>query len=127
MFAFPGQGVRVLAPSLAYQVQAEFDGFPVQHAIAAVDPFPQAAGAQLDRGDRGLDGQAVQVLKVVVGHEPEMSAVRGVHGGLDLKIVGGPGHHAFLAVERLTGRHADEPGMLRLLIIVCGVMAAHRP
>jgi hypothetical protein len=78
-------------------------GFPVQHAVAAVDAFPHAAGAQLGRGDRGLDGQAVQVLKVIVGCEPGMAAVCGVHGGLDLKVVDGPGHHAFLAVERLAG------------------------
>lgn len=34
----PGQGPRVLPSDLAYLVQAYFDRFPVQHAVAAVDP-----------------------------------------------------------------------------------------
>ena len=118
--------MRVLPPDLTYPVKAYFDRFPVQHAVAAADSFPQAADAQLDRGDRGLDGQPVQVLQIVIRHEPGMTAVRRVDRGPDVKIVGGPGHHAFLAVERLAGRQADEPGVLPVLIIVRGAVAAHR-
>ena len=90
MFAFPGEGLRVLAGALAYLVKAYFDGFPVQHAVAAVDALPHAGGAQLGRGDRGLDGEAVEVLEVVVGYEPGVAAGGGVRGGEDLEVVGGP-------------------------------------
>ena len=44
---------------------------------------------------------------------------------LDLKVVGGPGKHALLAVEGVLGPHADEAGMLQVLIVVRGL--AHRP
>jgi hypothetical protein len=46
-------------------------------------------------------------------------------GGLDLKIVGGPRHHAVLPVERLAGRHADEPGLSWGLIATGGLATAH--
>ena len=49
---------------------------PVQHAVAAVHPLPPACRAQLNRRDRRLDAQAVQVLQVIVGHEPGMPAGR---------------------------------------------------
>jgi hypothetical protein len=71
--------------------------------------------------DSGLDAEAVQVLEIVVGHEPGMAAGRGVGRGADLKIPRCPCHHAILAVRRLVGPHADEPGMPQVLIIVCGV------
>jgi hypothetical protein len=73
-FAFGGQGPRVPAVPLAYLVQAYLDRFPVQHAVAAIDPLPHPGRAQLNRRDRGLDGKAVQVLQVIVGHEPGMAA-----------------------------------------------------
>ena len=71
--------------------RAYFDGFPVQDAVAAVDALPRADGAQLGRGDRGLDAEAVQVLEVIVGHVPGVAAGRGVRGGADLEVVGVPG------------------------------------
>ena len=80
----------VLASDLAYLVEAYFDGFPVQHAVAAVDPLPHADGAQLRCGDRGLDAEAVEMLEVVVGYEPGMAAGCGVRGGEDLEVVGCP-------------------------------------
>jgi hypothetical protein len=67
VFPVPGQGPGVLACVLAYLVEADFGGFPVQDAVAAADAFPGADGAQFRRGDGGLDAQAVQVLEVVVG------------------------------------------------------------
>lgn len=82
--------MRVLAPPLAHLVKAYFDGFPVRDAVAAVDSLPHAGSAQLDCGDRGLDAQTVQVLEVIVGHEPGMAARRGVRCGFNLKVVGGP-------------------------------------
>jgi len=125
VFPVPGQGPGVLACVLAYLVEADFGGFPVQDAVAAADAFPGADGAQFRRGDGGLDAQAVQVLEVVVGHVPGVAATRGVGGGLDLKVVGGPGEHALLAVEGVLGPHADEAGTLQVLVVVCGL--AHRP
>jgi hypothetical protein len=47
-----------------------------------------------------------------------------VGGGLDLKVVGGAGKHALLAVKGVLGPHADEAGMLQVLIVVGGL--AHR-
>jgi hypothetical protein len=89
-FPFPGQGPQVLSPDLACLVEAYFDCFPVQDAVAAVDPLPHAGGAQLRCCDGGLDAEAVQVVEVIVGHEPGMAAGRGVRRGGDLKIVGCP-------------------------------------
>ena len=66
----PGQGPGVLAVVLAYPVEADFDGFPVQDAVAAADALPRADGAQFRCGDGGLDAQPVQVLEVVVRHVP---------------------------------------------------------
>ena len=103
----------VLACVLAYLVEADFDGFPVQDAVAAADAFPRADGAQFHSGDGGLDAQAVQVLEVIVGHVPGVATASGVGGGLDLKVVGGPGKHALLAVKGVLGRHADEAGRSR--------------
>jgi hypothetical protein len=71
-------------PDLAYPVKAYFDRFPVQHAVPAVDELPHADGTQLRRGYRGLDAETVQVLEIVVGHEPGMAAGRGVRWGTDL-------------------------------------------
>ena len=82
--------MRVLPPDLTYPVKAYFDRFPVQDAVAAVDPLPHAGGTQLRCGNRCLDAEAIQVLKVIVGHEPGMAAGRGVRRGEDLKIVGCP-------------------------------------
>jgi hypothetical protein len=90
VFPFPGHGPGVLTFVLAYLVEADFDGFPVQDAVTAADAFPGADGAQFRCGDGGLDAQAVQVLEVVVGYVPGVAAARGVGGGLDLKVVGGP-------------------------------------
>jgi len=73
-FPFPGQDPLVLPPALAYLVQAYFDGFGVQHAVPSVGPLPDAGGAQLGRGAGGLDGQAVEVLEVIVGDEPGVAA-----------------------------------------------------
>src|SRR5262249_30649931 len=89
-FPLPGEGLRVLAVPLAYLVKAYFDGFPVQDAVAAVDSLPHADSAQLNRGDRGLDAEAVQVLEVIVGHEPGMAAGRRVRRGANLEVVGCP-------------------------------------
>jgi hypothetical protein len=125
VFPVPGQGAWVFAFVLAYEVEADFDGFPVQDAVAATDAFPGADGAQFRRGDRGLDAQAVQVLEVIVGHVPGMAATRGVGGGLDLKVVGGPGKHTLLAVKGVLGPHTDEAGMPQVLIVTGGL--AHRP
>jgi hypothetical protein len=127
VFPVPGQGPGVLACVLAYLVEADFGGFPVQDAVAAADAFPGADGAQFRRGDGGLDAQAVQVLEVVVGHVPGVAATRGVGGGLDLKVVGGPGEHALLAVEGVLGPHADEAGTLQVLVVVCGLAHRLRP
>ena len=92
VFPVPGQGPGVLAYVLAYLVEADFDGFPVHDAIAAANAFPGADGAQFHCRDGGLDAQAVQVLEVVIGHVPRVAAARGVGGGVDLKVVGGPGN-----------------------------------
>jgi hypothetical protein len=113
VFPVPGQGPGVLAVVLAYEAQADFDGFPVQDAVAATNPFPGADGAQFRRGDGGLDAQAVQVLEVVIGHVPGVAATRGVGRGLDLKIVGGPGKHALLAVKGVLGRMRMKRGCSR--------------
>ena len=118
---------RVLAFVLAYEVEADFDGFPVQDVVAAADAFPGADGAQFRCGDGGLDAQAVQVLEVVVGYVPGVAAARGVGGGMDLKVVGGPGKHALLAVKGVLGPHADEAGMLQVLIIIGGLAHRLRP
>jgi hypothetical protein len=47
--SFLGQGLRVLAAAPAYPVESIFDDFPVQDAVAAVEPFPCADGAQFHR------------------------------------------------------------------------------
>jgi hypothetical protein len=120
-----GRGLRVLSPDLAYVVKTYFDRLPVQHTVAAVNPLPYGDGAQFGRGDRGLDGQAVEVLEVVVGYEPGVAAGGGVRGGADLEVLGGPGHHALLAVKGLLGPHVDEGDRLQVLIVACGL--AHRP
>ena len=85
-----GRALRVPSPDLAYVVKTYFDRLPVQHAVAAVNPLPHADRAQFGRGDRGLDGQAVEVLEVIVGHEPGVAAGGGVRGGEDLEVVGCP-------------------------------------
>ncbi len=103
-----GEGSGGFAVVLAYLVECVFDGFPVQDAVAAIDPFPGAEGAELRCGDRRLDAQAVQVLEVIVGREPRMAAGCGVSGGEDLEVVGGPREHALLAVKGFPGRHEDE-------------------
>jgi hypothetical protein len=125
-FAFPGQGSRVIPADLTDSVQAYFDRFPVQHAVAVVDPLPRADETQLGCGDRGLDAEAVEVFKVIIGHEPGVAAGRGVRRGEDLKIVGCPCHYAILAVERLAGRHEDKAGGLRILHVVRGLVIVHR-
>jgi hypothetical protein len=125
-FAFPGQGPRVIPPDLTDPVQTHFDGFPVQHAVAVVDPLPRADETQLGCGDRGLDAEAVEVFKVIIGNESRVAAGRGVRRGEDLKIVGCPCHYAFLAVERLASRHEDKAGGLRVLSVVRGLVAVHR-
>ena len=125
MVPFRGQGLGVFAPALAYPVEGIFDGFPVQDAVAAVDALPDADGAQLGRGDRGLDAEAVEVLEVIVGHVPRVAAGRGVNGGADLEVIGCPGHHALLAVKGLLGPHEDEGDGLQVLIVARG-LAAHR-
>ena len=107
-------------------VKAYFDRFPVQDAVAAVDPFPRADDAQFRCGDRGLDAEAVQVLEVIVGHESGMAAARGMRCGEALEIIGCPRHHALLAVESLTSRHVDKPGVRRVLVVFSGLVAAHR-
>jgi hypothetical protein len=124
VFPVPGQCPRIFAFTLMYSVEGVFDGFPVQDPVAALDALPGADGAQLGRGDRGLDAEAIQVLKVIVGHVPGMAAGRGVPCGEDLEVVGCPGHHALLAVEGLLGRHADERGGLQVPVVPG---AAHRP
>lgn len=58
---------------------------------------------------------------------PGVAAARGVGGGLDLKVVGGPGKHALLAVKGVLGRHADEAGMLQVLIVIGGLAHRLRP
>ena len=123
VFSFEGEGERVLAPGLALPVQAYFDCFPVQDAVATVDTFPQAGGTQLRRGDRGLCAEAVQVL---IRHEAGMAAADRVRCGAALQVVGGPGHHVFLAVKGILGPHEDEADVLQVLIVVSG-LAAHRP
>src|SRR5690349_15662282 len=60
----------------------------------------------------------------VVGDVPGVAAARGVGGGLDLKVVGGAGKHALLTVKDVLGQHADEAGMLQVLIVIGGL--AHR-
>ena len=115
----------VLAAALAYPVKGIFDGFPVQDAVAAVDALPGADGAQLGRGDRGLDAEAVQVLEVIVGHVPRVAAGCGVNCGADLEVIGCPGHHTLLAVKGLLGPHENERGGLQVLIVIPSL--AHRP
>jgi hypothetical protein len=110
---------------LAYAVKGIFDGFPVQDAVAAVNPLPRADGAQLCRGDRGLDAEAVQVLKVIVGNVPGMTAGSGVPCGMALQVVSRPGQHPLLAVEGLLGRHTDKGGGFQVLMVVPGTI--HRP
>ena len=122
MFPVPGKGPRILAPLSGVPVNTYFDRFPVKDAVAAVDAFPRADGAQLSCWDRGLGDQAVQIL---VGDEPRMAAARGVRGGGAVEVVGFPGKHAFLAVESLAGVHDDEGGE-RVLTVFCGLIAAHR-
>jgi hypothetical protein len=56
-----------------------------------------------------------------------MAAVRGVSCGEDLEVIGGPRHHAFLAVESILGPHAYEAGVPAALRVVGGLVAAHRP
>jgi hypothetical protein len=92
---------------------------PAVHNSAAVI----VVSVRIRRGDRGLCAEAVQVL---VGHEAGVAAARGVRGGAALEVVGGPGHHAFLAVEGVLGPHEDEADVLQVLIVACG-LAAHRP
>ncbi len=58
-----GEGSGGFAVVLAYLVKCVFDGFPVQDAVAAIDPFPGAEGAELRCGDRRLNAEAVQVLR----------------------------------------------------------------
>ena len=116
----------VLALGLAYPVKAYFDRFPVQDPVAAADPLPRADRAQLGRGDRCLDAEAVQVLQVIVGHEPGMAAAREVRRGEALEIPSPPGKHALLAVESLADRHAEEPGARRVLVVFRGLVAAHQ-
>jgi hypothetical protein len=65
------------------------------------------------------------VLEVVIGHVPGVAATCGVGGGFDLKVVGGAGKHALLAVKGVLGPHADEAGVLQVLIVIGGL--AHRP
>jgi hypothetical protein len=89
-FAFSDPGPGILPSDLAYLVEAYFDRFPVQHAVPAVDSLPHADGAQLGRGDRGLDAEAVEVLEVGVGYEPRVAAGGGVRCGEDLEVVGCP-------------------------------------
>ena len=64
MVLFLREGLGVSAFALAYHVQGVFDRFPVQDAVSVGDAFPGADDAQLGRGDRGLDAEAVQVLEV---------------------------------------------------------------
>jgi hypothetical protein len=49
-----------------------------------------------------------------------------VRGGAALEIVGGLGHHAFLAVEGVLGLHADEGDGFQVPLVSCGLVAAHR-
>ena len=120
-----GQGLGVVALALAYPVQGVFDGFPVQDVVAAADALPGADGAQLRRGDRGLDAQAIQVLEIIIGHIPRVAARCGVRGGADLEVIGRPGHHALLAVKGLLSPHEDEGDRLQVLIVARS-LAAHR-
>ena len=117
----------VFALALAYSVEGVFDGFPVQDAVAAADALPGADGAQLRRGDRGLDAEAVQVLEVIVGHVPRVAAGCRVNGGADLEVISGPGKHALLAVKGLLGPHADERGGLQVLVVARGLAHRARP
>jgi hypothetical protein len=48
-----------------------------------------------------------------------------VNCGADLEVIGGPGHHALLAVKGLLGSHEDEGGRLQVLAVARGL--AHRP
>ena len=76
MVPFGGQSLGVFACALAYPLEGIFDGFPVQDAVAALDTLPGADGAQLRRGDRGLDAQAIQMLQVIIGYVPRVAAGR---------------------------------------------------
>ena len=49
-----------------------------------------------------------------------------MRGGADLEVVGGPGEHAFLAVEGVLGPHEDEGGGLQVLIVVSGCRSSAR-
>ena len=69
-----GESLGVVACALAYPVKGIFNGFPVQDAVTAVGALPGADGAQLRRGDRGLDAEAVQVLEVIIGNVPRVAA-----------------------------------------------------
>jgi hypothetical protein len=66
------------------------------------------------------------MLEVVVGHVPGVAAGRGVRGGTALEVVGGLGHHAFLAVEGILGLHSDKGDGLQALIVLRSLVAAHQ-
>ncbi len=124
MLSLLSEGSLTLVLVLAYQVLAYLDGFAVQDAVAAAGALPQADGAQLVGSDRGLQAQVAEVLEIAVGDEPGLAAGRGVGGGADLEVVGGPGHHAFPRVRRVAGWDADEPGVPGGLV-ACGIAAVH--
>ena len=90
---------------IASRAGANLDRLPVQDAVAAVDALPHSDGAQLNRGDRCLDGQAVEVLEVVVGHEPGIGD---------------------LAAQVATRRHA-EPGDLCAATLMAGEASGTDP
>ena len=115
MVVFLGHGPGVLALALAHPVQGVPGAFPVQDAVAAAGAFPGAEGAQLGRGDHGLGAAAFQAREVIVGHPSGVAVFRGVPAGPDVEAEGGPGEHAFAAVEGFPGRHGDERGGLPVL------------
>jgi hypothetical protein len=92
---------------LAHLVQAYFYRFPVEDAVATVDPLPHTDGAQLSCGDGRLRAEAIQVL---IRNEPGTAATRGVSCRADLKLVCRAREHAFLAVESILSPHEDEWG-----------------
>ena len=134
----PGPGPRVPVPrpgparpppALAYLVKAYFDGFPVEHAVPAVDSLPRADGAQLGRGDRGLDGEAVEVLAVIVGYESgggrrRRSVLWRGLGGRRLPVTS---RAAGRQKSRWPGTHDDEAEVSRIFRVVRGLVAAYRP
>jgi hypothetical protein len=65
-------------------VKAYFDRFPVEHAVAAIDPLPHADETQLRSGDGRFRAEAVQVL---VRDKAGMAAERGVRGGAALEVI----------------------------------------